>query len=105
MAGEIISGIAIVLVAIIEAIAAMDRKRSKSDRQRSERRAAVRAEESKLAMQMMDANLDLALATATAVEQGKLNGEMKAARDKAREAQENYRMFIRNVAAREVVKI
>ena len=56
-------------------------------------------------MHMMDASLDLALATAAAVEEGKLNGEMKSAREKARRAQEEYQNFVLEVAARQVAKV
>jgi len=105
MFGEVISAAALVLVAIIEMVAARERRRCKDDRARSESRADNRAHESRLAMKLADANLDLSLATALAVEQGKLNGEMKAARAKAKNAQDEYNCFMLEIASHQVAKI
>ena len=105
MTAEIISGAAVVAVALIEAIAARERSGMKKLRARTDRREAERARENRLAMHMMDASLDLAIATAIAVEEGKLNGEMKAAREKARSAQEEYENFVLELAARQVAKV
>jgi len=96
---------ATVIVALVEALAAMDRKRDKDLRRRTERREEDRAREGRLAMLMMDASLELSLATAIAVEQQKSNGEMKTAKQKAEEAQEKYREFIMEIAARPVAKM
>ncbi len=97
-ASEIISGIFALLVVWIEA-------RTARDRRQAEKRAVIRARESKLAMQMQDANLSLALATELAVERGETNGEMKAAKEKAVAAQEAYDEFIRELAAEQATKI
>ena len=105
MTAEIVSGAALILVAVIEAVAAADRRSAKRSRSTAEQREADRARENRLAMTMMDASLDLALATAVAVEEGRLNGEMKNAREKAGRAQEEYRAFLHEVAAREVAKV
>ena len=105
MTAELISAASVVLVAIIEALATIERRSAKGARERMEKREEARAMETRLAMQMMDANLELGLATAIAVEEGKLNGEMKAAKAKAQEAQERYQSFIVDLAAHQVVKI
>lgn len=105
MWGDIISGAFLVLVALIEVVAARGRKNEKEARARSEQRAEDRATESRLAMKMMDANLDLGLATALAVEQCKINGEMKKAKAKASDAQDDYQEFLRLVAARQIAKV
>ena len=102
---EIISSAAVILVAVIEAVAAVERRGLKNARERSERRAEERAQESRLSMQMMDACLELGLATATAVEQGKVSCDLKSAKEKAQQIREEYRNFIRSIAARQVVKI
>ena len=73
--GEIISGVFALLVVWLEV-------RMTRDRKQAEKRAIIRAKESKLAMKMQDANLSLSLATAIAVERGETNGEMKTAREK-----------------------
>ena len=96
--GEIISGVFALLVVWIEV-------RAKRDRQQTERRAAVRAKESKLAMKMQDANLSLSLATALAVERGETNGEMKTAREKAKSAQEEYEDFVHELASKQATSI
>lgn len=103
--GAVISSVALIAVAVIEALALTERRREKYAREKSERRAAERARENRLSMRMMDASLELGLATALAVETGKHNGELHEAREKARAAQEEYESFIMEVAARQVVKI
>jgi hypothetical protein len=96
--GEIISGIFALLVVLLEVRVARDRKQT-------EKRAAVRAKESKLAMKMQDASLSLSLATAIAVERGETNGEMKTARDKAQIAQDEYEDFVRELASEQATSI
>jgi hypothetical protein len=96
--GEIISGVFALLVVWIELRATRDRKQT-------ERRAAVRAKESKLAMKMQDANLSRSLATALAVERGETNGEMKTAREKAKTAQEEYEDFVHDLASKQATSI
>jgi hypothetical protein len=73
-----------------------------ADRERTERRASRRAEESLLSMQMQEACLDLAMATALAVERKETNGEMKEA--KATAAQEAYKAFLMRQTAENVAK-
>ena len=96
--GEIISGVFALLVVLLEVRVAHDRKQT-------EKRAAIRAKESKLAMRMQDASLSLSLATAIAVERGETNGEMKAARDKAQSAQEEYEDFVHELASEQATSI
>jgi hypothetical protein len=92
--GEIISGVFVWI-----------ELRATRDRKQTERRAAVRAKESKLAMKMQDANLSLSLATALAVERGETNGEMKTAREKAKTAQEEYEDFVHDLASKQATSI
>ncbi|NCB52861.1 MAG: hypothetical protein EOM54_13460 [Clostridia bacterium] len=105
MVTALISSTAVVLVAIIEALSLSERKHEKRRQARAERLEQDRARESKLAMQMMDASLDLGLATALAVEQHKFNGELKAAKEKASAAQEEYRVFVLDIASRQIAKV
>ena len=65
--GPLISGVAVVLVAVIEGMAARERKQIKEDRERTERRAAVRAEESRLSMELMAASCACLLYTSRCV--------------------------------------
>ena len=100
----IIPAAAAVIVAVIEAIAARERKQIKDGRERDERRQADRAEESRLSMRMMDASLELGIATAIAVEEQKLNGEMKAAKAAAAAVRKDYHDFVEKLAARQLAK-
>ena len=95
---ELISGLFAVLVACVEFRASRERKQM-------EQLAVIRAKENRLAMKMQDANLALAVATAIAVERGETNGEMKAAKEKAVSAQEEYDEFIHELASERATSI
>jgi hypothetical protein len=56
-------------------------------------------------MKLADANIELGLATALAVELQHTNGEIKAAQEKAREAQQEYQDFMRELTASQVTNI
>jgi hypothetical protein len=62
-------------------------------------RAILRAEESKLAMKLMYSCVDLGIATAVAVREGKANGQITHAVERAVEVENEYREFVHNVAA------
>lgn len=76
MSQYIIPAAAAIIVAIIEALALRDRANVKRANTRTEERAKIRTEESRLSRQLSYVNLELGLATALAVEQHKLNGEV-----------------------------
>lgn len=101
----ILSPVALILVALIEMRASRDRKVDQAYKSKTERREHQRAEESRLGMQMMDASLELGVATAIAVEQHKCNGEMHAAKDSAARVREEYRAFIQKLASAEIAKM
>ena len=75
------------------------------ERQQAEKHAAIRAQESKLAMKMQDASLSLSLATCIAVERGETNGEMKTAREQAKTAPEEYEDFVHELASEQATTI
>jgi hypothetical protein len=102
---DFLSAGALIVVALIEAFAAKERKCAKDDRERSEQRSKLRSRESLLAMKLADANIELGLATALAVELQHTNGEIKAAQEKAREAQQEYQDFMRELTASQVTNI
>ena len=93
-----VSGAALVWVAVIQT-------RSKKDRERTEKRAARRVEESRLSMQMQAAGLKLALVTAKTVQNQKTNGDVEEAMAAAEIAQAAYDDFIRALAAEQATKI
>ena len=100
----IISALSAITVAIIEAIAAKDRRKSKAQKAKEEHREARRAEESRLSMQMMSATLQLSVVTANAITGGHNNGNVEAAKMAAEKAESEYQAFLRRVAADEIAK-
>ena len=102
--GAVISAAALIAVAIIEAVALRERKNEKAEKERVEKRAALREHESHLSMQMMSAACALALVTAKKVTGMHTNGDVEEAMDKAREAQANYQTFLEETAARQLAK-
>ena len=103
--GPLISGVAVVLVAVIEGVAARERKHIKEDRERTERRATVRSEESRLSMELMAASCALSLVMAKKLTGQHTNGDVEEAMQKATTAQEEYAEFLRSVASRQVSKV
>ena len=87
------------LQAIIVSLLARENKKRKIDSDKVEKRALLRAKESKLAMHLMSANTGLAMATAKAVRDGQVNGEMEHALTDAKHAQREYYNFINETAA------
>ena len=101
----VISALSAICVAVLTGIFARDSKRRKAKDDEQDARAKVRAQESRLSMQLMSANVKLGIATAMAVEQKKFNGEMKDARESADKAQKAYWDFINSTAAEEITKV
>ena len=105
MTQYIITGIFALLVAVVEAIAAKERKDTKKENEKTEQRAALRSEESRLSMQMMSATLQLSVVTANALTGGHNNGNVEAAKKAAEEAMTEYTAFINKIASKEVSKL
>lgn len=108
----VIPAIATVLVAIIEAFATIDRRRAtqdresaKEERERTEKRATRRAEESRLSMKMMDANIQLSIVNANALVGGHNNGNVERARKAAEDAQNEYEAFLQRIASEQLSKV
>lgn len=95
----IIPAIAAVVVAIVEAIAAHERKQTKEERDRTERREQIRKEEMNLSMKIMIANLELSIVTANALTGGHNNGNVERAKDKADKAKAEYQEFLQRTSA------
>ena len=103
--GPLISAIALVLVAIIEAVATRERKRYKADRERAERRAALRAKESQLSMEMMSANNKLTLIIAKKLTGQHTNGDVEEAMHESMQAQRDYQDFLEETTAKQMAKM
>ena len=101
----VIPGLFTVLVAIIELIAAKDRKQSKKDQERLKRHEQQRAKETKLQMEMNSATLQLCVVTSNALTGGHNNGNVEKARQAARDAEEAYNAYIQELAANQVAKL
>lgn len=78
--------------------------RATKDRKRSERRAVLRAEESRLSMQLMDANCQLSEVTANALTNGHNNGNVEAAKKAAAKAKTEYYEFLKKTSAETMYK-
>ena len=86
-------------VAVIAGLFSRENKKRMEETAKIEKRAAVRAEESSLAMRLMSANTSLAVATGMALKEGRTNGKMDAALVEAATAQADYFKFINSVAS------
>lgn len=100
----IVPAVAMVVVAIIEAIAAKDRKRTKQMNEKQEKRAEQRAKESLLSMQLIDATLQLSIVSANALTNGHNNGNVEEAKAAAEDARKSYSSFLQSITAQELNK-
>lgn len=105
MQPELISGVFMVIVTIIEVLAARDRRNAKKDRERAQARAARREEESRLSMKLQKATCALALVTAKKMAGHQTNGDVEEAMDEAEAAQKAYEDFLDKLAVHEFNKI
>ena len=96
-AATVVSALALIIVALIQ-------RDAKKTQKRADARAARRERESRLSMDMMAANMELADVTAIALSGGKLNGNVEAARAQAAKARKDYDDFLRDEAAHAVAK-
>lgn len=101
---EIISAVALIIVAIIEANAAKDRKKADADRKEILERSKIRADESRLSMSLQCSTCELSLETAKALRDGHTNGTMDKRMDDAEKALKAYNEFIKEEAAGAVSK-
>lgn len=100
----IVPALAAIVVAVVESIAASERKANKEEREKQESRAERRAEETQLSMQLSSANLQLSIVTANALTGGHNNGNVERAREAAEQAETAYNEFLQKIAAKEVAK-
>ena len=104
MAGYIISALAAVIVAAIEALAHKERKNTKSELERMRKNAVLRAKESRLSMELMAANAEVNDVLCIALQHGELNGNVEAAQKKCRQALDDYNSFLRDTSAEVVTE-
>ena len=101
----IIPAISAIVVAAVEAVAAKDRKRAKKREETLKRHEQQRAEETRLAMAMNSATLQLCVVTANALTGGHNNGNVERARQAAQQAEAEYDAFVQRLAANQVAKL
>ena len=94
-----------ILVAIVTGMFARERSKTKADKERMERRAAERAEESRLSMGMLAANGAVTMVIAKKVLDMHTNGDVKQALDEFAKTQKEYNEFQQRVVARQVAKV
>ena len=97
MAQYIIPALAAIIVAVVEAIAARERKHTKEDRE-------LRQQESRLSMDMMFTTSEMCDVLCIALQGGHTNGNVESARDAAKKAREAYTTFLRDQAASKVAR-
>jgi hypothetical protein len=105
IATVLIPALSAILVATIEAIAAMERRKVSNERKRNKERTERREKESRLSMDLMAATCGLAIDTARALRDGHTNGTLASNIKQAEEAQTAYAEFIRTEAAHAVSKV
>lgn len=103
-AGMIINAIVLIAVALIGKSQKAENIKAEEARAKAEARAKTRETESRLSMDLMEATSELSDVIAIAVSGGHVNGNVEAAREKAKEAREAYRAFVRDQAAHNVAK-
>lgn len=91
-------------VAIIGGLFNSHSTRHRKEMEKTEARAILRAEEGLLAMKLISASVNLGIATAHAIKDGKTNGTMESALREAEQAGESYQDFVKTVAARQIAK-
>lgn len=94
---SIITSISAIIVAVIGAINIRSRKKD-------EKLERLRATETRLAMDMQAACIELSDVIAIAVSGGHINGNVEAARKKAHDAKMAYYSFINSVAAETIAQ-
>lgn len=91
-----------VIVAIIEWRAYNDRKTMKKAKAEEALRQGQKEEESRLAMKMMFATMQLSIVSANALTGGHNNGNVEKAKEEADEATKEYNAFLQKVAAHNI---
>lgn len=91
---NIIAGVSLVVVAIIEAIAARERRQDKKDRDRQAEQETAKEQLLLLLLQGNRAAISLGEATAHAMQRGHTNGDMEAALDYAMKVKRQQKDFL-----------
>ena len=93
-----------VVVAFIGGLFSKESKKRKEEQSKIDSNAEIRAKEGLLSMKLMSADMNLTIAVALAVQEGKTNGKMTMALAEAEKAQREYHDFINSVASSQIKK-
>lgn len=102
MWSELISGGAIIIVAIIEALAHRDRIENKKIRENIKHHENLRRQEALLQLEMESANIKLTKIIAKKVQNQETNGDVEEAYKAVHDAQMKYYQFINGIAINEI---
>ena len=91
----ILEAVTTITVAVIAGLFAIDSRKRKTRQTEVDKRSEIRAKEGHLAIELLAATVDLGVATATAIKDNKVNGNMEEAMKGAKEAQTAYQKFLR----------
>jgi len=98
----IIGSIETIIITIIGALFSQESHTRKKENKVFENRAKLRQQESLLAISLMSANLNLGIATASALRDGKSNGVTDTALREAEKAETAYKNFINTLAMKKL---
>ena len=91
-----------IAVTVITVLFQRESKKRRADNDKAEKRVAIRAEESLLAMRLMSAITKLSMVIALAYKDGSPNGKLDAALTEAEQAQKEYYTFINKIATKKI---
>lgn len=91
----LIPAITSLVIVIVEAVAARERKKTKEDRE-------TRQKESRLSMDMMMTTSEMCDVLCNALQGGKTNGNVEKARSEAKRARDAYESFLREQASKKL---
>lgn len=91
----LIPAITSIIIVVVEAVAARERKKTKEDRE-------VRQRESRLSMDMMMTTSEMCDVLCNALQGGKTNGNVEKARTEAKKARDAYESFLREQASKKL---
>lgn len=97
-----LSALAVILVAVINKRAAEDKKDRELQQKDADEREAARAERDRLLLKMLHASIAQGKAAIIKITQGKTNGELKAAKEAAEEAEKEYQAFTETWASKQI---
>lgn len=101
--GTSVTAIATIVCAIIAYRSEQRAKITKEEKERSEKRANRRLQESRLSLELMNANCALSVGTALAVKRGHANGELEEGLQQVELARKKYLDFLKAVAVEDII--